>query len=159
MKKSNLKKILALLFCLVMVFSLAACSDGSTDSTADTTDENGTDSSLESADTADSGTDSDADADLTSKEFITQSGANMDTQVDNVVIAMTSTSVNVGPFAPSSPGSVGKYELYGSSFISHTMELLLRTVFPGWPAGMSKSTTSPIRSPFMITFTTVRATI
>ena len=116
MKKSNLKKILALLFCLVMVFSLAACSDGSTDSTADTTDENGTDSSLESADTADSGTDSDADADLTSKEFITQSGANMDTQVDNVVIAMTSTSVNVGPFAPSSPGSVGKYELYGKLF-------------------------------------------
>ena len=116
MKKSNLKKILALFFCLVMVFSLAACTDGGTDST-DTTDETDTSDSTDTTDTSsDSTSDSDTTADLTSQEFITQSGANMDTQVDNVVIAMSSTSVNVGPFAPSSPGSVGKYELYGKLF-------------------------------------------
>lgn len=43
-------------------------------------------------------------------------GAKMDHQVDKVVMAAESTSINVGPFAPSSPGTVGKFLLYATLF-------------------------------------------
>lgn len=117
----NLKKILILLLSLAMVFSLAACSGGSDEGGAD--DNGGTPDSGTSDDgnTPDDGSGenegtSGADSHLVSTEFVTQSGANQDGQVDNVVIAMSSTSVNVGPFAPNSPGSVGKSALYGKLF-------------------------------------------
>lgn len=43
-------------------------------------------------------------------------GAKMDHQVDKVVLTAESTSINVGPFAPSSPGTVGKFLLYATLF-------------------------------------------
>lgn len=46
-------------------------------------------------------------------------GAKMDHQVDRVVSTASSTSINVAPFAPSSPGSVGKALLYGKLFWSN----------------------------------------
>ena len=104
----NLKKILVLLLSLAMVFSLAACSGG-TDEGGSTDDGNTTPDATEPDDggsTPDDGGEQEgttgADSHLVSTEFITQSGANQDGQVDNVVIAMSSTSVNVGPFAPNS---------------------------------------------------------
>ena len=43
-------------------------------------------------------------------------GAQMDHQVDKVTSAVGSTSINVGPFAPSSPGTVGDFLLYAKLF-------------------------------------------
>lgn len=43
-------------------------------------------------------------------------GAKIDNQVDKVVCTAESTSINVGPFAPSSPGTVGKNMLYAALF-------------------------------------------
>ena len=114
-KMKNVKRLLALLFCLVMVFSMAACSSGGDD---DSTNNNNTDNTDDtngnvSSDDNVSGNEGDTSGE---EEFAASGGQDMDTQVDNVVMTMNSTYVNVGPFAPSSPGSVGKPQLYAKLF-------------------------------------------
>ena len=109
----NVKRLSALLFCLIMVLSLAACSSGGNN------DDNSEDANNNTDDNIDSGeanNDDGQDVSHAEREFPINGGANQDTQVDNVIITMSSNSVNVGPFAPASPGSVGKTELYGKLF-------------------------------------------
>ncbi len=114
----NLKRVLVLVLSLIMVFSLAACSGGSDNGTNDNGDASneGTNNEGNTNNGNEEGNNSGAGSELATQEFVTQAGQNQDGQVDNVVIAMSSTSVNVGPFAPNSPGSVGKSALYGKLF-------------------------------------------
>lgn len=93
-----MKKTIAMILCLVMIVGVfAGC-----------------------ADTAEPSQDSSANAAVGTApvEEVNEhkGGAKMDHQVDKVVLTAESTSINVGPFAPSSPGTVGKFLLYATLF-------------------------------------------
>ena len=112
----NAKRFLALLFCLVMIFSMAACSSGGDNDNGGSSNNGGsTDNGNGSTDdNGDSG--DDGGITVAEREFPVAGGSNVDTQVDNIILTMNSNSVNVGPFAPASPGSVGKAELWARLF-------------------------------------------
>lgn len=98
-----MKKTIAMILCLLMVVSLFAGCGGKGDSgSAGTT-------------AAPAASNNEAPA-PTEAASVHTGGARMDHQVDRVISTASSTSINVGPFAPSSPGTVGKFLLYASLF-------------------------------------------
>lgn len=98
-----MKKIIAMILCLLMVIGVfAGCGSESNSAPAGTT----------AAPAA--ANDTVTPPSEAANEHM--GGAKMDRQVDKVVCTAESTSINVGPFAPSSPGTVGKNMLYATLF-------------------------------------------
>lgn len=98
-----MKKTIAMILCLLMVVSLFAGCGGKSDSGSAGT-------------TAAPAAANDAVTAPTEAANEHKGGAKMDHQVDKVICTAESTSINVGPFAPSSPGTVGKNMLYATLF-------------------------------------------
>lgn len=99
----KMKKLIAIVLCLVLLLALVSCSNSV---------EKGNPSADPSANPSAGGTGELINANNSS----ISGGANQDKQTDKVVYTMSSTSVSVAPFSPSSPGSVGKFALYGKLF-------------------------------------------
>ena len=98
-----MKKTIAMILCLLMVVSLFAGCGGKSDSGSAGT-------------TAAPAAANNAVTSPTEAPNEHKGGAKMDHQVDKVICTAESTSINVGPFAPSSPGTVGKNMLYATLF-------------------------------------------
>lgn len=62
----------------------------------------------------------------------------METPADKVVVACESTSLNVAPFAPASPGSVGKNLLYAKMFWSNATGATEDEIVPWIAKGFTK---------------------
>lgn len=100
-----MKKIIAMFLCLLMIVSVFAGCGGKSDS-----------GTANNATTIGSNNTAGATPAPTEEAAQHVGGAKMDHQVDKLVSTASSTSINVGPFAPSSPGTVGKFLLYASLF-------------------------------------------
>ena len=108
------KKLLALLVTTAMIGSFLAGCGGN----AESADDSG------NSDSAIAETSSSGSSETTTEKVVNtgirsigeNGGSQMDHQVDKIVMTATSTSINVGPFAPSSPGTVVKDHLYGNLF-------------------------------------------
>lgn len=105
----NSKKIFALLICIALLGTiLVGCSDSNPSNSSDT--------NTNDTNTNDTNSNSSNTTTPVASELGSSSGGKTDTQVDKVVIALGSASVDVSPFAPSSPGTTMKCMLYAKLF-------------------------------------------
>lgn len=97
----NSKKIFALLLCVALIGTiLVGCSDSDTDNSNPSSEPSGT---------------TDNNVSIVSDVNVS-TGGKSNTQVDKVVVALTSASVDVSPFTTSTPGTIMKYSLYAKLF-------------------------------------------